>query len=89
MPEIIGVFFFLSTLAAKVGIGESFDLVELAPHGMFAVVMVLLLRYIPARDAAHREQLKLIIEQMKLVIEQMKTVKEKEISRLMELLKKS
>lgn len=80
MPELIGGLFFISTLAAKVGIGDSFDLVELAPHGMFAVVMILLLRYIPARDAAHRAELKEIIKEINLS-------KDREIERLMKILK--
>lgn len=79
MPECIGLLFFFSTLAAKVGVGDTFDLLELAPHGMFAVVMILLLRYIPARDKAHREE-------MKEIINSMNASKEKEIERLIKLL---
>lgn len=77
MPEIIGIFFFLSSLAAKMGVGDSFDLLELAPHGMFAVVMVLLLRYIPA---LHKE--------MKETIKEINQSKEKEIERIVELIDK-
>lgn len=78
MPEFIGVLFFFSTLLAKVGIGDTIDLVDLAPHGMFAVVMILLLRYIPARDQANREQIKLIIKEMR-------ENKEKEIARIVKI----
>ena len=82
VPLLTGFLIFASALAAKLQVGDELDMLELAPHGLIAVVMVLLLYFFP-------RLLKTIIEmneqkekEIQQIFERVEAQKEKEIHRI-------
>ena len=85
LPLGAGIMLFASAMVSKIQAGDEIDLLELAPHGMIAVVMVLLLYFIP-------RILKTVIEinaqkekEIDQLFERLEKQKEKEIQRIIEL----
>ena len=91
MPDVIiplgaGTMLFASALMSKIQTGEEIDLLELAPHGMIAVVMVLLLYFIPRILNMVLEINKQKEKEIDNLTERLENQKEKEIQRIIKLM---